>query len=129
MKVLAHRFCYVGEKFLALDFSKTLAALGVEIGQVFTQNMLESQSLNDEDFSGAIFKIDDDAWIEVWSEMPNVPKGIMLQLVVDDADEFANNAKKNGLNPDGPVVSHGEKIYYLVPKSGLPISFQSKIAG
>lgn len=127
MKVLGHRFCYVGEKGLALDFSKTLAALGMNIGQVFAQNMLESAGLKDDDFSGAIFKIDDDSWIEIWAEMEGVPRGIMLQLIVDDADAFATHAKKNGLAPEGPVSAHGEKIYYLIPKSGLAISFQSKI--
>ena len=126
MKVLAHRFCYVGDKVLALDFSKTLAALGMDIGQVFSQNMFETAELNDDDFSGAIFKIDDESWIEIWAEMEGVPKGIMLQLIVDDADAFAENAKKNGLAPDGPVLAHGEKIYYIIPKSGLAISFQSK---
>ncbi len=127
MKVLGHRFCYVGEKPFAIDFSKTLAALGMDIGQVFSQNMLEAKELQDDDFSGAIFKVDDVSWVEIWAEMPGVPKGIMLQLIVDDADAFAENAKNNGLKPEGPVEAHGEKIYYLVPASGLPISFQSNV--
>ena len=127
MKILGHRFCYVGENALALDLSKTLAALGWNIGRVFTEQMLETETLSDDNFSGAIFNVDDDSWVEIWSELPGVPKGIMLQIIVDNADAFAENAKKNGLEPQGPVESHGERIYYLMPASGLPISFQSKI--
>ncbi len=126
MKILGHRFCFVGEKPHALDLSKTLAALGWDIGHVFTEKMLEGKTLDDQDFSGAIFKVDEDSWVELWAELPNVPKGIMLQIIVDDADAFAQNAKTNGLEPQGPVESHGEKIYYLVSQSGLPISFQSR---
>ena len=56
-----------------------------------------------------------------------MPAGIMLQIVVDDADVWAGNARKNGLEPTGPIDSHGERIYYLTAPGGLPIAFQSKL--
>jgi len=57
-----------------------------------------------------------------------MPAGIMLQIVVDDADAWAENARKNGLEPSGPIDDHGERIYYLKAPGGLPISFQSTLA-
>jgi len=47
--------------------------------------------------------------------------------VVDDAAAFAAHAKKNGLDPQGPVDAHGERIYFLQAPSGLPITFQSTL--
>jgi len=52
-----------------------------------------------------------------------MPAGIMLQIVVDDADAWADNARKNGLEPTGPMDEHGEHIYYLNAPGGLPVSF------
>ena len=51
----------------------------------------------------------------------------MLQVEVDNADEFAENARKNGLEPHGPFDAYGEKVYYLHAPTGLPITFQSKV--
>ena len=66
-------------------------------------------------------------WIEIWPEGPELPAGILLQIVVDDAVEFAAHARKNGLDPQGPVDAHGERIYFLQAPSGLPITFQSAL--
>ena len=76
---------------------------------------------------GAVFPAAD-SWIEIWPEGPEMPAGIMLQIVVDDADAFAAHAKTNGLDPQGPMDAHGERIYYLKAPSGLQISFQSSLA-
>ncbi len=127
MKLLGHRISIVSESELALNMSKTFLALGLEPRSIFAKSMEESDTLKDEDFSGAIFASDEINWIEIWSEMQGVPKGMMLQLIVDDADAFAKHAKANGLDPQGPVEAHGEKIYYLFSPQGLPISFQSVI--
>jgi len=56
-----------------------------------------------------------------------MPKGIMLQIIVDDADAWAVRAKENGLDPKGPIDEYGERIYYLQAPGGLPVSFQSKL--
>lgn len=128
MKLLGHRLSYVGEKPAALALSKTLLALGIAPKALYSAQLMETEILHDEDFSGAVFAADENNWIEFWAEIDGLPKGLMLQLVVDNADEFADYAKKNHLNPQGPVEAHGEKIYYLQTPTGLPISFQSKIA-
>jgi hypothetical protein len=53
-----------------------------------------------------------------------MPAGLMLQLVVDDADAIAANARENGVEVQGPMEAHGEKIYFAVAPGGLSISFQ-----
>ena len=40
-----------------------------------------------------------------------MPAGIMLQVEVDDADAVAEQARSQGLNPQGPMLAHGERIY------------------
>jgi len=47
-----------------------------------------------------------------------------LQIVVDDADAVAANAKANGIEVQGPMKAHGEKIYFAVAPGGLSVSFQ-----
>ncbi len=129
MKLLGHRLSFVGDNSQSLAVSKTLMALGLEPKTIYSKQMLEASALSDEDFSGAVFAADDINWIELWAELPGVPKGFMLQLIVDDADAFADHASRNGLEPQGPVESHGERIYYLMTPIGLPISFQSVVEG
>ncbi len=51
----------------------------------------------------------------------------MLQLVVDDADAYAEKAKAGGLSPQGPMDAHGERIYFLTLPGGLQMSFQSRL--
>ena len=76
---------------------------------------------------GGIFYAEDGSWIEVWKDGPQMPAGIMLQVVVEDADAMASYAKQNGLSPRGPMVADGEQLYSLVAPGGLVITFQSKI--
>ena len=52
---------------------------------------------------------------------------MMLQLVVSDADAYAEKARASGLLVNGPVDAHGERIYYVRSGSGLSISFQSAL--
>jgi hypothetical protein len=79
-------------------------------------------------FLGAVFPAGDASWIEIWPEGPEMPAGVMLQIIVDDADAWAEQAKENGVEPHGPSDAHGERCYFLQGPGGLPITFQSKLA-
>ncbi len=119
MKVLAIRFCSVTAE--AEPLAKFLDGLGMP------RKVLGECDPDSDAFTGAIFPAAD-SWIEIWPEGPDMPAGIMLQIVVDDADAFAAHAKTNGLDPHGPTDAHGERIYYLQAPSGLQLSFQSSLA-
>jgi len=118
VKVLGIRFC-------------TVSAEANEVATFLAEGLgLPERKLTEDDspFSGAVFPVGaGNSWIEVWPEGPGMPAGIMLQIVVDDADAWAENARKNGLEPAGPTDNHGERIYYLNAPGGLPLSFQSKL--
>ncbi len=116
MEVLGIRFCSVSPH--AEELAKFL---GNGIGLPKTE-MPKSES----GFAGAVFPAGE-SWIEVWPEGPGMPGGIMLQIVVDDADAWAENARRNGLEPSGPVDEHGERIYYLQAPGELAMSFQSRL--
>ena len=121
MQVLGIRFCTVTEE------AESLAAVLDSLG-LFRREMSDDGGVEPEPsgFAGAIFPAGT-GWIEVWPEGPDLPAGILLQIVVDDATAFAAHAKKNGLDPQGPVDAHGERIYFLQAPSGLPITFQSAL--
>jgi len=114
MKVLSLRYCTITSESEALF-------------QFFQALGLASKSDSDSTAQkGGIF-IAGDSWIEVWPEGEGMPAGTMLQLVVDDADAFAEHAKNQGLTPQGPIEAHGEKIYFIEGPNGLPVSFQSAL--
>ena len=118
MKVIGTRFCDVLK-----DAEELAGFLGDGLG-------LPKTKIGEDDapFYGAVFPAGvGDRWIEVWPEGPGMPAGIMLQIIVDDADAWAENARKNALEPTGPMDDHDERIYYLKAPGGLPISFQSKL--
>lgn len=50
---------------------------------------------------------------------------IMLQLIVDDADEFAQFASAKGVRLDGPMIENGEKIYSLTAPDGMQVTLHS----
>ena len=77
-------------------------------------------------FEGSIHFVGE-SWIETWQEGDQMPPGLMIQIVVDDADEFAAHARESGLEPEGPVEAHGERIYMLTAPGGLKVSFQSSL--
>lgn len=117
MKFLGIRFCSVSKDAEALAGFLGKSGLGLP----------ERDLGGDGDgFSGAVFPAGD-SWVEVWSEGPGMPAGVMLQIVVDDADAWAEHARSNGLTPKGPMDAHGERIYFLEAPSGLQMSFQSKL--
>lgn len=116
MEVLGIRFCSVSD-----DAEDLAHFLGGGLG--LPERRVTEDSAP---FSGAVFPAGE-SWVEVWPESPGMPAGIMLQIVVDDADAWAENARKNGLEPVGPTDAHGERIYYLNAPGGLPVSFQSRL--
>ncbi len=118
MKVLSIRFCAVDPA------AESLATFFDKLG--LTRRDMGDCSGAETNFSGAVFPAGD-SWIELWPDGPDMPAGTMLQIVVDDADAFAENAKQNGLDPHGPMDAHGERIYFIGTPTGLQLSFQSKL--
>lgn len=116
MKVLGIRYCAVSEQ--AGSLAEFLDALGLE------RRSMNGGGSADGPFDGAVFPAGS-SWIELWPTGEGMPAGTMLQVVVDDADAFARHARGNGLDPQGPVDAHGERIYYVEAPAGLSMSFQS----
>ena len=116
MEVIGIRFCSVADD--AEDLAEFLAGVGLPQRDMDTSNP--------DEFPGAIFPARD-SWIEVWKTGPEMPAGVMLQVVVDDANAFAEHARSNGLDPQGPMDMHGERIYFLKAPTGLQMSFQSAL--
>ena len=116
MELLGIRFCSVNDTATAdVDFFEK--GLGLN-------NSLETSA----DFQGGVFPTPDaSSWLEIWQSSEAMPAGVMLQLIVADADALAVHARAQGLSPSGPVDAHGERIYYLKAPSGLSLSFQSKL--
>ncbi|MCL7965687.1 MAG: hypothetical protein M8857_01125 [marine benthic group bacterium] len=124
VKVLGIRFCSVSSEAGELaDFLGRLGLVRSETGGSGEET--EGPSV-DSEFEGALFSAGSSG-IEVWPEGPELPSGVLLQVLVDDATAFAANAKRNGLAPQGPVDVHGERIYFLQAPSGIPITIQSPL--
>lgn len=118
MKLLGIRYCAVGT-----DAEEVARFIGTGLG-VAERDMGQGDGA----FSGAVFPAGDGSWIELWPASQSMPAMTMLQLVVDDADAFAAHARENGLDPQGPVDAHGERIYYVTAPNGLSMSFQSNFS-
>lgn len=117
MKILGIRYCTVSKQAEAIaDF---LGSGGLGLPE---RDMGASDS-----FQGAVFPASDSSWVEIWPEMEGFAAMTMLQVVVDDADAFAEQARSNGLSPKGPMNAHGERIYMLEGPDGLQMSFQSAL--
>ena len=112
MEVLGIRFCAVAEE-------------AQEMAEFFTRGLgLPDRDLGGGgEFHGAVIPAGT-SWIEIWQKGPDMPVGLMLQIVVDDADAVAETARRNGIDVQGPMEAHGEKIYFAVAPGGLSISFQ-----
>lgn len=121
MKILGIRFCSVSTEAEAL--ADVLDSLGLSRDVAAGANRRTDAAAG---FSGAVFPAGTGA-IEIWPVAPDLPPGVLLQIIVDDAVAFARHAKNNGLDPQGPVDAHGERIYFLQAPSGLPITFQSAL--
>lgn len=114
MKVLGIRFCAVAEE-------------AVSMSEFFTKGLgLPERGLGgDADtFSGCVIPAGEASWVEIWKKGEDMPAGLMLQIIVDDADAVAANAKASGIEIQGPMLAHGEKIYFAVAPGGLSVSFQ-----
>ncbi len=114
--LLGIRFCEVADQ--AEGTAKVLRGLGLDE---------RDMGAGEGDFSGAVFPLTDLSWVETWPAGEGMPAGMMLQLVVSDADAYAAQARAAGLLLNGPVDAHGERIYYVRSPSGLSISFQSAL--
>lgn len=124
MKVLGIRFCSVSGE--AAELAEFFGRLGLDRSEVGDSEAATNGVPGETEFLGALFSTGVSG-IEVWPEGPELPSGVLLQLLVDDATAFAANAKRNGLRPQGPVDAHGERIYFLQAPSGIPITIQSPL--
>lgn len=122
MKVLGFRFCSVSAE--AKVVAEFLDALGLPRRSLADFPELAAA----QGFVGAIFPAGD-SWIELWPEGPDMPVSSMVQIIVDDAEAFARQAKANGLDPQGPMDAHGERVYFLTAPDGSSFSFQSRLPG
>ena len=121
MKVLGIRFCSVSEEAEELaSFLKD--GLGLPVKEGVTAPSYEKKSGG---FHGCVFPAGE-SWIEVWPENSGMSGGTMLQILVDDADAWAERARSNGLEPQGPLDAENERIYCLQAPTGLLITFLSK---
>jgi hypothetical protein len=118
VKVLGIRHCAVSPE--AAPLAAFFDALGLP------RKDLSEFGIGSDPFSGAVFPAGD-SWIELWPQGPEMPAGVMLQIVVDNADKFAEKARSSGLQPEGPMDAHGERIYMIKAPSGLQVSFQSQL--
>lgn len=124
MKVLGIRFCRVAQRPEAEALARLFGAGGLGLSET---DMGEGDA-----FQGAVFPVGEAAspgegsWIEVWPAGEEMPEMTMLQIVVDDADAFAERARENGVDVKGPDDAHGERIYYVAGPGGLPIAMLSK---
>ncbi|MGC4088649.1 MAG: hypothetical protein QM756_12270 [Polyangiaceae bacterium] len=114
MKVLGFRFCTVSPE--APKLASFLDALG------FERHPLEGGD------NGAVFAAGE-SWLAMWPPSEEMQPGVMLQVVVDDADAFAERAREQGLNPVGPTDSKTKRLYFLQAPTGLQISIQSRLPG
>ena len=83
MKLLGIRFCAVADE-------------AVSMSEFFTKGLgLEERDLggDPETFSGCVVPAGDSSWVEIWKKGADMPAGLMLQLVVDDADAVAATAR------------------------------------
>ncbi len=119
MKPLSIRFCAVSSEADAL-----VEFLGLGLGFPCVAKSLTSDP---DSPKGGIFETESGSSIDVWKDGAEMPAGIMLQVVVEDADAVAEHARVNGLHPKGPMLTQGEKIYYLLAPGGLAMTFQSKL--
>ncbi len=119
VEVLGIRFCSV-----STDAEELADFLGGGLGLPLMDWEVPTES---KDFMGAVFPAGDASWIEVWPAGPEMPAGVVLQILVDDADAWAARARENGIEPHGPSDAHGERCYFLQAPGGLPITFQSRL--
>lgn len=123
MKVIGHRFVHVAPAEDAGGFNGMLQKLGLA-----PMDLRETLGDAVDAFEGESYTAGSDAsMIQVWAAGEQMPAGTMLQIIVDDAEAYAENARANGLEPQGPFDMHGERVFMLTAPSGMPVSFQSAL--
>lgn len=118
MEVLGIRFCSVTDQ--AEELAQFLGQ-DLELVPFYLPNLDAAGN-----FLGVVLPAGDSR-IEVWPAAPETPACIMLQLIVDDADAWAERARLNGLNPQGPIDRGEERIYVLEAPGGLRMTLQSRV--
>ncbi|MCD5325233.1 MULTISPECIES: VOC family protein [Pontibacillus] len=112
MKVLGYRYGEVSEHSEAMvDFLQNKLGL---------KNSWEDT----EDYRGGIFKAGE-SWLEFWHKNECMNALTMLQIVVDEGDDFASFAKEQGVEIHGPIEENGEKIYSVQAPNGMPVTIVS----
>lgn len=53
---------------------------------------------------------------------------IVLQIIVDDVDTFAEVAEAKGMDVHGPIEERGKKVYSITAPDRMPVVIQSSIA-
>ncbi len=114
MRILGHRFCLATEADAVRGYAELLERLGLP----------ETDQGDGEDF-GAIFRTGRNSWIELAAAAAGEPGTVTLQIVVDDADAFAERARGQGVEAEGPYDCHGERTYRLKVPGPVPISVHS----
>lgn len=112
MKVIGYRYVSVSESSMDMaDFFEN--KLGIP-----------NDWKDTEEHQGGVFKSGQSA-LEFWRKRECMPESVMLQLIVDNADEFAQFASSKGVRLDGPMIENGEKIYSLTAPDGMQVTLHS----
>ena len=109
------RFCLVS------DEAEEIASCLSEGAQFWDDNSDGHSS----GFGGAKFQAGSSR-IEVWPSCEEMKPVTMLQIIVEDAEKWAEAAQKAGAEIYGPMRAHGETIYSLKVPGGLVVSVQSE---
>ena len=120
MELKSIRFCAISP-----EADKLVEFLGLGLGFPCVAKPLKDN--DPESPQGGIFHAGDSSWIEIWPEGDNMPPGVMLQVIVDDANEYAAHAKTNGIEMRGPMEANGECIYFAIAPGGLAMTIQSPL--
>jgi hypothetical protein len=120
MEVKSIRFCAISP-----ESDKLVEFLGLGLGFPCIAKPLKDN--DPESPQGGVFPAGD-SWIEIWPEGEGMPQGVMLQVIVDNADEYAEHAKANGIEIKGPMQANGERIYFALAPGGLALTIQSPLA-
>ncbi|QIG79125.1 VOC family protein [Stakelama tenebrarum] len=119
MTVLGIRFCTVRPDEEARALAQFLGADGLGLAE-------RDLGMDAPEFAGAVFPAGEHSWAEIWAASEAMPEGVMLHIIVGDADAYAERARNNGIALQGPVDAHGERIYFAQAPGGLAIAILSR---
>ena len=111
MKVIGIRFCQVSEQ------AREIAAFLGEGGLGLPKTDFGDTG---DQFSGAVFPAGQ-SWVEIWPQAEGMPAGTMLQIVVDDADAWAAQARTRPLSTKRMLsCPSAEHVRELPPDDNFP---------